>query len=138
MTASYPLAGVCSLVLEPDLVNLARGREFVGKAAREAGFSEDRVFDITVASSEAVANAIEHAPARGKVEITATVHPDRFEVRVEGPGEFQAPRSLEGQPHRGLGLPLMAKLADHLALCSGSCGGTRVSLTFYRSGAPRG
>jgi PAS domain S-box-containing protein len=69
------------------------------------------------------------------VEVTALLHPDRLEVQVEGPGEFQLPAALEERPHRGLGLPLMATLADHLALYSGPRGGTLVSLTFYRPGA---
>jgi PAS domain S-box-containing protein len=128
---------VRSLDLAPDLASLRLGRDFVGQMAREAGFSEDAAFDIIVAASEAIANAIEHTPVKGQVEVTATIYPDRLEVQVEGPGEFQAPRRLEERAHRGLGLPLMAKLADHLALYSGPRGGTLVSLTFYRPGAKR-
>ena len=56
---------------------------------------------------------------------------------MEGPGEFQAPHRLDDRQHRGLGLPLMAQLADHLALYSGPRGGTLVGLTFYRPGAKR-
>jgi PAS domain S-box-containing protein len=133
VTPSAPV--IRTLTLIPELSDLARGRQFVADAAREAGFPGERVFDIIVASSEAMANAIEHTPIKGQVEITATFHPDRFEVQIEGPGEFQAPRKLEERSHRGLGLPLMAKLADHLALYSGPRGGTLVSLTFYRPGA---
>jgi PAS domain S-box-containing protein len=132
-----PASQACSLTLAPDMSYLPQGRAFAAAAARKAGFSEERVFDITLASSEAIANAMEHAPTKGQIELTVTVNPDRFEVLVEGPGEFQAPKLLQERGHRGMGLPLMARLADHLALYSGPRGGTLVSLTFYRPGAER-
>lgn len=130
--SSFPLIHSFSLIA--DLASLAGGRELIRRAACEAGFPEQRVFDITVAASEAMANAIEHAVVRDFIQVSMFLHRDRFEVQVEGPGEFQAPSRLEEHSHRGLGLPLMAKLADHLALYSGPRGGTLVSLTFYRPG----
>ena len=123
-----------SIVLGPDLAEVASARRFVAGIATEAGFSDSRVFDITVASSEAIANAIEHAPIKGHVGVTTVLHPDRLEIQIEGPGEFQAPDRQKERSARGLGLPLMAKLSDHLALYSGPHGGTFVSLTFYRPG----
>jgi PAS domain-containing protein len=124
-----------SLLLGPELVELARARQFVADFAGQAGFPDARVFDITVAVSEAAANAIEHAPVKGEVMVTALLHADRLEIQVEGPGQFQAPHRLaSGHSHRGLGLPLMAQFSDHLALYSGPRGGTLVSLTFYRPG----
>jgi len=67
------------LALTPELAQAALGREFVAVAAREAGFSEERVFDIMVACSEAIANAIEHAAVKGEVEVRARVLPDGLE-----------------------------------------------------------
>ena len=133
--ASHPIVQAFSLIAQP--ASLAVGRELIGESAREAGFSEERVFDIRVACSEAIANAIEHAPVKNHIEITVSLYRDRLEVQVEDPGEFQAPYRPDLRPHRGLGLPLMAKLADHLALYSGPRGGTLVSLTFYRPGGER-
>lgn len=132
----YPV--VHSVTISPDLENLALGRCFVTQAAKEAGFDEARVFDVSVASSEAMANAIEHAPVKDDIHVTALLFADRLEIQVEGPGEFQAPNRLKGRSHRGLGLPLMAKLADHLALYSGPHGGTLVKLTFYKETARAG
>lgn len=126
-----------SLVLAPDLSEAARARQLLKDVAGDAGFSGERVFDITVAVSEAAANAIEHAPVKGRVEVTSILYRDRLEVRIEGPGEFQTPDRLGERIHRGLGLPLMAKLADHLALYSAPEGGTLVTLTFYREGYSR-
>ena len=124
------------IALTPELAQAALGREFVAAAARDAGFPDERVFDIMVACSEAIANAIEHSAIKGEVEVKARVRPDGLEIHIEGPGQFQTPHRMEEGRHRGLGIPLMAQLADHLALCSGPRGGTLVSLTFYHPGAP--
>ncbi len=130
--ATFP--DVRSLILQPDLAELSRARHFVTSIAENAGFAELRVFDIALLTSEAAANAIEHAPVKGQVTITALLHADRLEVQVAGPGEFQAPVRSREQTTRGLGLPLMAKLSDHLALYSAPEGGTLLTLTFYREG----
>ncbi len=123
-----------SLTISPDLAEVATARRFIATIASGAGFSEERVFDIAVACSEAVANAVEHSPTKGEVQVRVALYADRLEVEIEGPGEFQAPDRMKERRHRGLGLPLMAKLSDHLALFSGPAGGTFVALTFYRQG----
>ena len=125
----------CSLTLRADLSEVSRARHLVAQIGAEAGFSEQRCFDIQVASSEACANAIEHSPAESEVTVEVLVHHDRLEIKIEGPGQFELP-AVAAREHtrRGLGLPLMAKLSDHLALYSGPCGGTLVALTFYRPG----
>ena len=125
-----------SITLLPSLAEVALGRAFLAEIASQAGFSGERVFDITVACSEAMANAIEHSPVKGEVQVRAVLRSDRLEVEIQGPGEFQAPDRLRGRETRGLGLPLMAKLSDHLALFAGPNGETFVSLTFYRPGVP--
>ena len=127
-------AAARSLVLDPDLAQVAKARRLLSEVATRAGFSEARIFDITVACSEAIANAIEHAPVKGQVRVSTSLYEDRLEVKIEGPGEFQAPASLRERSSRGLGLPLMAKLSDHLMLHSGQDGGTLVGLTFFRPG----
>jgi PAS domain S-box-containing protein len=123
-----------ALTISPDLREVGRARAFISAIADEAGFGDERVFDITLASSEAIANAIEHSPVKGEVRIQVVLHADRLEVEVQGPGEFQTPDRVTDRSSRGLGLPLMAKLSDHLALFSGAGGKTFVSLTFYRPG----
>ena len=124
-----------SLNLDPDLSQVALARALVGEVAREAGFPEERVFDITVASSEATANAIEHAGSTDQVVVTARLHADRLEIQIEGSGRFHPPSVASERSHRGLGLPLMASLSDRMALYSGPRGGTLVSLVFYRPDA---
>lgn len=134
MPTARPEPIVRSLTLFPHLSEAGRGRALTAEIASEAGFPEERVFDIIVACSEAIANAIEHAPIKGEVQVRTVLHADRLEVEVQGPGEFQAPDRLKGRETRGLGLPLMAKLSDHVALFSGPKGGTFVGLTFYLPG----
>jgi PAS domain S-box-containing protein len=138
MTRDRQTHATQAIDLRPDLSEVSRGRRFLAEVAAEAGFSEERVFDITVACSEAMANAIEHSPVKGGVAVRAITYPDRLEVEIEGPGEFQAPDRLKDRGNRGLGLPLMAKLSDHLALFSGPQGQTFVSLTFYKPGSTAG
>ncbi len=135
MTGLSAPAACRTIVLLPDLAEVAVARRLLSETIADAGFSEERAFDIAVACSEAIANAIEHAPVKGEVRVRAVLWSDRLEVEVEGPGEFQAPKRQKERGSRGLGLPLMAKLADHLALFSGPDGRTFVSLTFYLPGA---
>lgn len=123
-----------SLKLAPDLMQLAEGRRFISDVATEAGFSRARVFDIMVACSEGMANAVEHAAGREQIVVETRTYPDRLEVSVLGTGEFEMPNRSAQREHRGLGLPLMAKLSDHLALYSAPQGGTLLTLTFYREG----
>ena len=134
MTTAPPEPVVRSIILSPHLAEVSRGRNLLAEIASQAGFPDERVFDITVACSEAMANAIEHSPVKGEVQVRIILRPDRLEAEIQGPGEFQAPDRLGSLETRGLGLPLMAKLSDHLALFSGPGGETFVNLTFYRPG----
>lgn len=138
LTEVRSVVGQRILYLRPDLAEVALARDFLREVAVGAGLVEDRVFDLCVAASEACANAIEHAHGSGRVQVEVLLHPDRVEVQILGPGEFHVPAPGSERDHRGLGLPLMATLSDHLALYSGPQGGTLVSLTFYLPGAPRG
>jgi hypothetical protein len=70
MAATSTTPVVRSVTLVPDLEDLSHGRELVCGLAGEAGFSDERVFDITVASDDATANAIERAPVKGPVDVT--------------------------------------------------------------------
>jgi anti-sigma regulatory factor (Ser/Thr protein kinase) len=119
-----------TLVLRSELAEVQRVRRFLEELASRLGFGPGRIFDITVAVSEATANAIEHAYGAGQVRVEVNVPADRLEVSVQGTGEFHLPAQTSSRHHRGLGLPLMATLADHLALYSAADGGTLVTLTF--------
>lgn len=137
MTPLPELPSARRLLLRAALAEVSRARRFLEEAAIEAGFARDKVFDITLACSEGIANAIEHAPPQAVVEVRSTRHADRLEVEIAGPGAFQPPRRSQVNPHRGLGLPLMASLSDRMALVSQPQGGTLLTLTYYLPGARR-
>lgn len=123
-----------SLGLAPELVRLADARKFVAEVAYEAGFPDSRVFDIMVACSEGMANAVEHAVGCEDILIETRTYPERLEVSIRGTGDFEMPDRSAHRGHGGLGLPLMAKLSDQLALHCRPQGGTLLTLTFHRDG----
>jgi anti-sigma regulatory factor (Ser/Thr protein kinase) len=114
-----------------DLSQLSGARVWLGDIARAASLPESRVFDLQVASSEAIANGIEHA--QSEVEILVWAMPDRLLVEVMSNGVFRPGLFKDNdQRRRGLGLPLMASLADQMHVSRPPDGRTKVSLTFLR------
>jgi serine phosphatase RsbU (regulator of sigma subunit)/anti-sigma regulatory factor (Ser/Thr protein kinase)/ligand-binding sensor protein/putative methionine-R-sulfoxide reductase with GAF domain len=121
----------CLRVLVPRaLRHVPELRRLIGTAAFDHGLPATRLYDLKLAASEACANAVEHATAPGDIEVIVWSLPDRVIVEVTNPGGFRPGLSRESdQRRRGLGLPLMAALADqiHVArLPEGTC----VSLGF--------
>jgi anti-sigma regulatory factor (Ser/Thr protein kinase) len=125
-----------SLTLAAGLEEVSRARVLVRECASFAGFSADRIFDIALATSEATANAIDHQPAEAKkITVECGLSRDFLEVRVSGSGGFRCPTPTEKRTSRGLGLPLMASMADDLVIRSRPQGGTTVVLRFRLPGA---
>ncbi|MGN9812607.1 SpoIIE family protein phosphatase [Micromonospora sp. BQ11] len=91
-----------------------------------AGFDlpESERYGIVLATSEAVANAIEHGcggdPA-GRVTVTATLDGELLDLRVSDSGRWLPPRA---SLHRGRGMALMGRLMDDLVVDRGE--GTNV------------
>jgi anti-sigma regulatory factor (Ser/Thr protein kinase) len=112
--------------------------EHVGEARRavKAYACENGVLDpeaVALAVSEAVTNAVLHAYVDqrepGAVEVIAERHPDDgFEVRVCDDGRGMKPRP--DSPGLGVGLPLVATLAEHLEIEARAGGGTRIRMVF--------
>lgn len=97
-----------------------------------AGVPDDRVSDITLAVTEACANAVLHAYADrrdGKFEVSAELADDGdLQVRVRDHGSGMAPRV--DSPGLGVGLPVMAAIADTLEIDAPPGVGTIVRMTF--------
>jgi GAF domain-containing protein/anti-sigma regulatory factor (Ser/Thr protein kinase) len=91
---------------------LAGVRQVLRRWLHTHGATEDETFDITVASQEACANAVEHAygPGRRTFEIEATYAAGRVRLVIRDEGRWRAPRGA----HRGRGLPLMRALMEHV------------------------
>jgi serine/threonine-protein kinase RsbW/stage II sporulation protein AB (anti-sigma F factor) len=93
--------------------------------------SEERVGDVKLAVSEAATNAVVHAYRGGPIgAITATarVEDSRLRIVISDDGVGMAPRV--DSPGFGLGLPLIAALADEVEVVSSEKGGTEVVIVF--------
>jgi anti-sigma regulatory factor (Ser/Thr protein kinase) len=112
-----PSAYGISLPAEPERVRDAR--EFADAAAAAFGFDDDARFDIRLAASEAVTNAIQHGSRSPDDTIKFSVIEEgrvlHFHV-VDG-GRF-LPRIDCGDPlpDRGRGLTFLARLMDEVCI----------------------
>lgn len=121
---------LASEVFPTELASLAAIRAFVAHWAAEIGLSEEKTFRMSVAVSEACANAIEHPSELSDITLWAWKREGRFTIDVWHAGEFQV-RARQDQGHRGMGLPLMVACADEVMFAALPEGGTRVSLSVF-------
>lgn len=110
--------------------SVARARRELTEFARDAGAKGERLDAVRLAASEAVTNGIIHAYDRGggAVEVTASALPGELWLFISDQGNgLQA-----GSPHGGLGLglALIAQLADDLEIHNPSGGGTELRMQF--------
>jgi anti-sigma regulatory factor (Ser/Thr protein kinase) len=100
--------------------SLAHVRQVLRRWLYARGASEEEAFDITVASQEACANAVEHAygPGRRTFEIEATFDAGTVRITVRDEGRWRPPRGT----NRGRGLPLMRALMDRVDVQHGEQG----------------
>lgn len=101
-------------------------REFVGRAAQDAGLDEKAVYGVQLATDEACSNIIEHAYAGAsdqQIEVTCNVQPDRLTVILRDRGRKFEPTlvpepvltgSIEDREIGGLGLHFIRKLMDEV------------------------
>jgi anti-sigma regulatory factor (Ser/Thr protein kinase) len=98
-------------------------RRVLGRWLQEAGATQDQADDVSLATSEACANAIEHAygPGPGILEVSASVSPggDAL-VAVRDFGSWRQSRGA----NRGRGLLLMEGLTDSVEVVRGDDGTT--------------
>jgi anti-sigma regulatory factor (Ser/Thr protein kinase) len=117
----------------PD--NVASLRHAIVDLADRLGAPEDVRTDIALAVGEACANVVVHAYPPGDVgPLIVHAAPKRpgapeLVITVTDQGQGMAPRP--DSPGLGLGLPLIANLADHLEIRDGPDGvGTEVVMVF--------
>lgn len=128
-TESYPAV--------PDAVGEARTA--LTSFAREAGADQEQLEAVRLAASEAVTNAVIHAypePDKGTVQVTASYLEDELWLLVADGGTGLRPRA--NSPGLGLGLALVAQLADDFQILSRGSGGTELRLRFKLPSARRG
>jgi anti-sigma regulatory factor (Ser/Thr protein kinase) len=117
------------LAAETDNVPLVR--HALRGLLEASGVTEERISDITLAVTEACANAVLHAytDARGQFEAAADLSPaGELVVTVRDYGSGMAPRV--DSPGLGVGLPVMAAIADALEIDTPAGSGTVVRMTF--------
>jgi len=128
--AAEPL--VQTFPAEPAYVGPARRR--VAAYAHEHGVAD--VDGVALAVSEAITNAVLHAYVDGPpgaVYVTATmVAGEGLIVCVGDDGRGMKPR--EDSPGMGVGLPLVATLADRVEVTRRPGGGTQVRMSFRAGG----
>jgi anti-sigma regulatory factor (Ser/Thr protein kinase)/ketosteroid isomerase-like protein len=104
-----------ALAIPPGPEGLSQGRGFIDEALEAAGFDPAERYGVTVATNEAVSNAMEHgAPCRdGHVHLAAGVEEDTFVFSVRDCGEFRE-ASPQHDPviERGRGFAFMNLLMD--------------------------
>ena len=121
----------------PDSVAVAR--HAVADYLRAAETRDPPLGEIEVVVSEAVTNSVVHAylgAAAGEVRVKVALLPQEVQVVVEDDGRGMVPRT--DSPGLGLGLALIATLADRFDAESAPSGGTRLSVWFQRDPAGDG
>jgi anti-sigma regulatory factor (Ser/Thr protein kinase) len=116
-----------------SVASIAAIRGDIARFAAECGFSEVEIYDVRIAVSEIVTNAVVHAYAEttGDVRVNARCAEGELEVVIADDGPGMAPRLHS--PGLGLGLPTAAGAASDMAVVTPDGGGTEVRLTFRRT-----
>jgi anti-sigma regulatory factor (Ser/Thr protein kinase) len=110
---------------------VATARNTLAEFARRAGAGEERLQAIRLAASEAVTNAVLHAyllSERGEVHVSASYVEGELWVLISDAGHGM--RRRDDSPGLGLGLALVAQLADEFQILSRGSGGTELRMRF--------
>lgn len=136
---SLPLEGAdvqLSLSARPE--NVAVVRHVMGAFADALRLPSRTIENLRLAITEACTNVVRHAydERGGRMEISVAPHRDRLEVAVADSGRGIAPSTDRSGP--GLGLPMIATLADSFRIDRTVHAGSRVTMTFARDPAETG
>jgi anti-sigma regulatory factor (Ser/Thr protein kinase) len=121
-----------SLPARPE--NVAVIRHVLGGIGDALDLDHEVLADIKLAVSEACANVVVHAYADtgpGFMDLEVSTQDHHLAVVVRDHGRGMTPRA--DSPGLGVGLPLIASLAETLELTNGADGGTEVRMTFATS-----
>jgi anti-sigma regulatory factor (Ser/Thr protein kinase) len=112
----------------PDSV--PRARAAVVGFALAAGATGEQLDGVRLAASEAITNAVLHAylGASGSFQVTASYIPDELWLLVADDGRGLQPGGDRGG--LGLGLAVIAQLADEFQITRRSSGGTGLQMRF--------
>jgi serine/threonine-protein kinase RsbW len=110
--------------------NVAVVRHALGGFGDAFDLADQALADVKLAVTEACTNVVVHAypDGEGPLGVSAWVRDDRLTVVVHDEGRGMLPRP--DSPGLGLGLPLIATLAETLELGTGTEERTEVRMTF--------
>jgi anti-sigma regulatory factor (Ser/Thr protein kinase) len=119
-----------TLTLPARAENVAVVRHAFGGLGEALAVPEQLLSDIKLAVTEACTNVVIHAypDGEGPMEISADIGTEHLSVVVRDEGRGVMPRA--DSPGLGLGLPLIATLADSLELGTGADDVTEVRMIF--------
>lgn len=118
------------LTLPARAENVGVVRHVLGGVAEALALDVELLEDIRLAVSEACANVVVHAysEAGGLMDVDVSADERELLVSVRDHGSGMAPRT--DSPGLGVGLPLIASLADSVELVTPPGGGTEVRMRF--------
>jgi serine/threonine-protein kinase RsbW len=111
-------------------------RAAVERVAKECGLDRGERFDLKLAATEAVTNALKESPENHTVEVTVAGHVDAVDVEVVDQGVFSHARAaLHRGPDAegGRGIPIILALVDEVEFAQTSKG-TRVRMSKRAAG----
>jgi anti-sigma regulatory factor (Ser/Thr protein kinase) len=120
-----------TLPARPENVGVVR--HVLGALAESLRMPDELIEDLRLAVTEACTNVVRHAYPDGDpgaVEISIEPRDERMRIVVADSGRGIGTSSDTSGP--GLGLPLIAAIADTIDLQSAPDGGCRVAMTFLR------
>ena len=136
-TQTTPADVRLTLPARPEGVGVVR--QALSGVADALDFEEAILADMKMAVTEACTNVVVHAYPDGEdgpLDVLAHIGEDRLEVVIRDQGRGIVPRP--DSPGLGLGLPLIATLADQLELGTGPGHETEVRMTFQLAAAGDG
>jgi anti-sigma regulatory factor (Ser/Thr protein kinase)/ketosteroid isomerase-like protein len=108
------------LAIAPGPEGLSEGRGFIDRVLSAAGFDAEARYQVTVATNEAVSNAMEHGVPcdDGRLHLAASVESGSFVFSVRDCGDFEETAAPLPDPvaERGRGFAFMNLLMDDVRL----------------------
>lgn len=125
-----PTQSVLRLTVPARPENVALARHILDALAMALAVPPGRVDDLRLAVTEAVTNVVRHAyeGSDGPLEVIMRPREDELQVVVTDFGRGTGPSPDVAGP--GLGMPLMAALADRIDVERAPGAGTRLELVF--------
>ena len=113
------------LSIDADVRRVREAREWAASAARDFGFQHDDCYQVKLAVSEVVANAIQHGSSgpEDPIRITIRAAEGALVFEVLDTGVFVGADEAAGEmSERGRGLELVALMMDEVELTPGEKG----------------